>query len=191
MLGRRLEAAATCGESACVLSCSPRLAQIKRGGKKRNEGKGLGFRLTAHPVYFPTLGTGERADGPNGAPTERVVPVGVTGGAGGTDGQTARCQVHHFFCWQDQRRDTQKNNEPLGPENLQRPNILYVVAWCGPTFFLLLGRRAAGGLVARLLSHRDGRDEAGLAAQTTLLLLLLQVLQDVFSPLVGARHRPC
>lgn len=59
-----------------------------------------------------------------------------------------------------------------------------------PTFLLLLGRRAAGGLVAGLLSHWDGRDDAGLAAQPPLLLLLLQVLQDVLGPLVGARHRP-
>lgn len=59
-----------------------------------------------------------------------------------------------------------------------------------PTFFLLLGRRAARGLVAGLLSHGDGRDDAGLAAQAPLLFLLLQVLQDVLGPLVGARHRP-
>lgn len=55
-----------------------------------------------------------------------------------------------------------------------------------PTFFLLLGRGAACGLIAGLLSHRDGRDDAGLAAQTPLLFLLLQVLQNVLGPLVGA-----
>lgn len=60
-----------------------------------------------------------------------------------------------------------------------------------PTFFLLLGRRAARGLIAGLLSHRDGRDDAGLAAQTPFLFFLLQVLQDVLGSLVGARHRPC
>lgn len=61
---------------------------------------------------------------------------------------------------------------------------------CGPTFLLLLRRRAARGLVAGLLSHGDGRDDAGLAAQTPLLLFLLQVLEDVLGSLVGARHRP-
>lgn len=59
-----------------------------------------------------------------------------------------------------------------------------------PTFLLLLGRGAAGGLVTGLLSHRDGGDDAGLAAQPPLLLLLLQVLQDVLGALVGARHGP-
>lgn len=59
-----------------------------------------------------------------------------------------------------------------------------------PTFFLLLRRGAARGLVAGLLSHGDGRDDAGLAAQTPLLFLLLQVLQDVLGSLVGARHCP-
>ena len=59
-----------------------------------------------------------------------------------------------------------------------------------PTFLLLLGRGAAGGLVAGLLGHGDGRDDAGLAAQAPLLLLLLEVLQDVLGALVGARHRP-
>lgn len=68
--------------------------------------------------------------------------------------------------------------------------ILHVCVPGSPTFFLLLGRGAARGLVARLLGHGDGRDDAGLAAQTPLLFLLLQVLQDVLGPLVGARHRP-
>lgn len=54
----------------------------------------------------------------------------------------------------------------------------------GPTFLLLLRRGAAGGLVAGLLGHGDGRDDAGLAAQPPLLLLLLEVLQDVLGPLV-------
>lgn len=58
------------------------------------------------------------------------------------------------------------------------------------TLLLLLGRRAARGLVAGLLSHRDGGDDAGLAAQASLLFLLLQVLEDVLGSLVGARHRP-
>lgn len=53
-----------------------------------------------------TLGAGQRAHGPDGAAAERIVPVGVAGGAGGADGQAARCQVHHFFCWQDQREET-------------------------------------------------------------------------------------
>lgn len=53
-----------------------------------------------------------------------------------------------------------------------------------PTFFLLLGRGAARGLVAGLLSHRDGRDDAGLAAKAPFLFLLLQVLQDVLGSLV-------
>ena len=64
--------------------------------------------------------------------------------------------------------------------------LYYVCVAGSPTFFLLLRRRAARGLVAGLLSHRDGRDDAGLSTQTPLLLLLLQVLQDVLGPLVGA-----
>ena len=68
--------------------------------------------------------------------------------------------------------------------------LYYVRVAASPTFFLLLRRRAARGLVAGLLSHGDSCDDAGLATQTPLLLLLLQVLQDVLGPLVGARHRP-
>lgn len=70
-------------------------------------------------------------------------------------------------------------------------SITYASVAGSPTFFLLLRRGAARGLVAGLLSHGDGSDDAGLAAQTPLLFLLLQVLQDVLGPLVGARHRPC
>lgn len=55
-----------------------------------------------------------------------------------------------------------------------------------PTFLLLLRWRAARGLVAGLLSHGDGRDDARLAAQTALFLLLLQVLEDMLGSLVGA-----
>lgn len=56
------------------------------------------------------------------------------------------------------------------------------------TFLLLLWRRTAGGLIAGLLRDGDGGDDAGLPAQTPLLLLLLQVLQDVLRPLVGPGH---
>ena len=59
-----------------------------------------------------------------------------------------------------------------------------------PTFLLLLWWGAAARLVAGLLSHRDGGDDAGLAAQTSLLLFLLQVPQDVLRPLVGSGHGP-
>lgn len=59
-----------------------------------------------------------------------------------------------------------------------------------PTFFLLLRRGATSGLVAGLLDDGDGGDDASLAAQTPLLLLLLQVLEDVLGPLVGTRHGP-
>lgn len=54
--------------------------------------------------FFPTFCAGHGADGPHGAAAERIVPVGVAGGAGRADGQTARCQVHHFFCWRDQHQ---------------------------------------------------------------------------------------
>lgn len=55
-----------------------------------------------------------------------------------------------------------------------------------PTFFLLLRWGAARGLVASLLDYGDGGDDAGLTAQPPLLLLLLQVFENVLSPLVGA-----
>lgn len=59
------------------------------------------------------------------------------------------------------------------------------------TFFLLLRRGATRGLVAGLLNYGDGGDDASLAAQAPLLLLLLQVLEDMLGPLVGARYGPC
>lgn len=92
--------------------------------------------------------------------------------------------------------DTRKTTCCQGTEVSAASQFLCIRVWYilvshgNPTFFLLLRRRAARGLVAGLLSHRDGRDDAGLAAQTPLLLLLLQVLQDVLGPLVGARHCP-
>lgn len=42
-----------------------------------------------------------------------------------------------------------------------------------PTFFLLLRRGATRGFVTGLLNYRDGRDDTGLTAQASLLLLLL------------------
>lgn len=52
----------------------------------------------------------------------------------------------------------------------------YMFMAVSPTFFLLLWRGATRGLVAGLLNHGDGRDDASLAAQPPLLLFLLQVL---------------
>lgn len=56
------------------------------------------------------------------------------------------------------------------------------------TFFFLLRAGCTGGLVARLLGDGDGSDKACFPAQAFLLLLLLQVLQDVLSSLMGTWH---
>lgn len=53
------------------------------------------------------------------------------------------------------------------------------------TFLFLLRAWCAGWLVAGLLSDGDGSDQAGFPAQAFLLLLLLQVLQDMLSSLMG------
>lgn len=53
------------------------------------------------------------------------------------------------------------------------------------TFFFLLRAWCAGGLIAGLLSDGDGSDKTGFPAQALLLFLLLQVLEDMFSSLMG------
>lgn len=101
MLGRQLEAAVACGEWVCVLLCFLHLAKkkTKRTCKEQVLYKKFKFICFWH---FSTFSTGQRADRPYRAPAERVVPVGVAGGAGWADRQTSWCQVHHFFCWRDQ-----------------------------------------------------------------------------------------
>lgn len=173
----------------------------KRKGPQKNKNRIFLNEQTerARSKHTRTFGTGQRADRPHGTPTERIVPVGVARGAGGADGQTARSQIHHFFCWRDQRatqpatenRKKTTTTSYQGPAADQLPmKPLHFCVVYAPTFLLLLGRGAARGLVAGLLGHGDGRDDASLAPQAALLLLLLQVLQDVLGPLVGARHRP-
>lgn len=85
-------------------------------------------------VCCNTFGAGHRSDRPHGAAAERVVPVGVAGGAGGADGQTARCQVHHFFCWRDQSKHKmlsgcKANRVEVFIPSLWNTNQLWLLFW--------------------------------------------------------------
>lgn len=120
----------------CVGVCSVVFSSSSKKTKEKDPKKiKIEFFLNeqterARSKHTRTFGAGQRADRPHGTPTERIVPVGVAGGAGGADGQTARSQVHHFFCWRDQRatqpatenREKNNNNKLSGPSRRPTPN---------------------------------------------------------------------
>lgn len=110
------------GTDACWEDCLGRLQHVvggrvlrgvlliwqrgKNGGKKWAKGREAWLSGFLGDLASLTLYAGQRAHRPDGTTAERVVPVGVAGSAGGADRQAARCQVHHFFCWQDQWEET-------------------------------------------------------------------------------------
>lgn len=66
-------------------------------GKASNE---RNPRMEHSKVKSPTFCTDCWAHWPHRATAERVIPVGSTGGAGGTHRETAGGQVGNFFYWQ-------------------------------------------------------------------------------------------
>lgn len=209
MLGRRLGAAVTCGESECVLLCS---LHLDMEWKKWKITSGFIFLflsseifLFSHLRHWPMSGQTTRSLGAKssscgscwrrrrGWQTDGAMPGSPLLLLTGLMSDTTRTDTGNTTCYQGTELSITTIFSMLQNRMKAKSCMLclyYVCVAGSPTFFLLLRRRAACGLVAGLLSHGNGRDDAGLATQTPLLLLLLQVLQDVLSPLVGARHRP-